>query len=168
MGVGKTTIGRLLANELKLKFIDSDQLVEDRSGANIPWIFDVEGEMGFRQRESRVLEEIAQDGGNVVSTGGGIVLNENNRELIKKTGLCVYLSANIEQLLARIGKDKKRPLLQNNNPAVVLEKIIKERDQYYRDVANIIVQTNTRPPRQLAKEISRILKPMLEEAANAI
>lgn len=158
MGVGKTTIGKLLASDLKMDFVDTDHEVEKRAGADITWIFDVEGEQGFRFRESRVLEDIANKSHQVIATGGGIVLDPLNRNVIKTKGYCVYLSANLDQLVARVGKDKKRPLLQQDSPAVILERVLKIRDPLYREVANIVVKTNTRPPRQLAKEIAKSVK----------
>jgi shikimate kinase len=158
MGVGKTTIGRLLADELQLDFIDTDREIEQRAGADIPWIFDVEGEQGFRQRESRVLEELSNENGRVLATGGGIVLDPANRECIRQHGHCVYLTANIDHLVARVGKDKKRPLLQKDDPRLVLERVLQIREPLYREVATWIVQTDTRPPRQIAKEIVRLIK----------
>src|SRR6478735_12027836 len=104
MGVGKTTVGRLLSEELGLDFVDIDREVELRAGADIPWIFDVEGEEGFRIRESRTLDEIAMKSGQLIATGGGIVLCPSNREIIKKN-FCIYLKAELSQLVARIGKD---------------------------------------------------------------
>ena len=158
MGVGKTTVGRLLAKELKMRFIDTDHEVERRAGADINWIFDVEGEVGFRARESRTLEDISSGVGQVVSTGGGIILNPVNRDRIRNSGYCVYLSADAGQLVARIGNDKKRPLLQASEPKKILENIIKLRDPLYREVAQTVVQANSGPPRQLAKEIAKNLK----------
>ncbi|HQQ62889.1 MAG TPA: shikimate kinase AroK [Pseudomonadales bacterium] len=158
MGVGKTTIGKLLADELKLSFIDTDREIERRTGADIPWIFDVEGEQGFRLRESRVLADLSESGGQILATGGGIVLDHANREIIKKTGCCVYLTADVSQLVSRVGKDKKRPLLQQDNPRSVLERVLKTRDPLYREVATWVVQTDTRPPRQVAGEIVRLIR----------
>lgn len=157
MGVGKTTIGKLLSQELKLKFIDTDKEVEFRAGADIPWIFDVEGESGFRAREIKALEDVSLKSGQVVATGGGIVLAPVNREILKK-GVCVYLRAELDQLVARIGKDKKRPLLQNNDPREVLRRVLEIRDPLYRDVARWVVQTDSRPPRQVAREIVALMK----------
>lgn len=157
MGVGKSTIGRLLANELKLEFVDTDKEIEHRAGADIPWIFDVEGEDGFRLRESRVLEELADKAGCVFATGGGIVLSPDNRKIIK-TGVCIYLKAEVDQLVSRVGKDKKRPLLQNDNPRQVLERVMQIRDPLYREVATWVVQTDSRPPRQVVREVLRLVK----------
>jgi shikimate kinase len=157
MGVGKTTVGRLLAKELKMRFIDTDHEVERRAGADINWIFDVEGETGFRTRESRVLEDVSSGSDQVVSTGGGIILSSTNRDKINK-GYCVYLCADSSQLMSRIGNDKKRPLLQTNDPKSLLENIIKFRDPLYREVAQLVIQASSGPPRQLAKEIVKSLK----------
>ncbi len=157
MGVGKTTVGRLLSEELGLEFVDIDREVELRAGADIPWIFDVEGEEGFRIRESRTLDEIAMKSGQLIATGGGIVLCPSNREIIKKD-FCVYLKAELSQLVARIGKDKKRPLLQKDDPREVLKKILEVRDPLYKEVATCIVQTDARPMRQVVREIVRLFK----------
>ena len=162
MGAGKTTIGKILASELGYKFIDTDAEVEKKAGADITWIFDVEGEQGFRVRESKALEEIASESNQVISTGGGIILNENNRKIIKDSGVCIYLSASREHLLARIAKDKKRPLLQVDDPGKILDQIIAARAPLYKDVASLVVQTNSRPPRQLVKEIVKNLKKLNE------
>lgn len=157
MGVGKTTVGKLLAKELKLEFVDVDKEVELRAGADIPWIFDVEGEAGFRARETKALEDIAAKSGQLVATGGGIVLSEVNRNLIKK-GFCIYLRAELQQLVNRIGKDKKRPLLRAGNPRDVLQKILEEREPLYREVADCIVQTDARPARQVVREVVRMYR----------
>jgi shikimate kinase len=158
MGVGKTTIGKILADELNLVFIDTDREIELRTGADIPWIFDVEGEEGFRVRESRVLADLSNSVGRVLATGGGIVLDPANREIIKKSGFCVYLTANLEQLVSRVGQGKKRPLLQQGSPRSVLEKVLKLRDPLYRDVATWVVKTDARPPRQVASEIVSLIR----------
>lgn len=157
MGVGKTTVGKLLSEELGLEFVDVDREVELRAGADIPWIFDVEGEPGFRIRETRALEEIAVRSGQLIATGGGVVLSPSNREIIKQ-GFCVYLKAELAQLVARIGKDKKRPLLQQNDPREVLKSIMEVRDPLYREVATCIVHTDARPMRQVVREIVRLFK----------
>lgn len=157
MGVGKTTVGRLLSEELGLEFVDVDREIELRAGADIPWIFDVEGEEGFRIRESRALEEIAMKKGQLIATGGGVVLCASNREIIKKE-FCIYLKAELSQLVTRIGKDKKRPLLQKDDPREVLKKILEVRDPLYKEVATCIVQTDSRPMRQVVREIARLYK----------
>ncbi len=158
MGAGKTTIGRLLAEELGLTFVDTDREVEVRAGADIPWIFDVEGEQGFRLRESRALEELSWQSGLLWATGGGIVLVPENRRYLREHSYCIYLTADVDRLLSRVGKDKKRPLLQVDDPREVLGRILLLRDPLYREVADLIVATNTRPPRQLVKDIVNTIK----------
>ena len=145
MGVGKTTVGKLLSDELDLEFVDIDREVE------------FEGEEGFRIRESRALEEIAARRGQLIATGGGVVLSQSNREIIKKE-FCVYLKADLSQLVARIGKDKKRPLLQKGDPCDILMRMLELRDPLYREVATCIVQTDSRPMRQVVREIVRLFR----------
>lgn len=159
MGAGKTTIGRLLASQLQLPFRDSDAVIEERSGANIPWIFDVEGEEGFRQRETTVLSDLLLDYAPfVLATGGGVVLKEKNRQLLKEADVeVVYLVADIEHLIKRTEKDKKRPLLNVPNPARQIRKLLNERDPLYREVATRILITDARSPKLVVKELIRLL-----------
>ncbi|MBB3047776.1 shikimate kinase [Litorivivens lipolytica] len=156
MGAGKSTIGRLLADDLHLEFRDADREIEERSGVDIPWIFDKEGEAGFRDRETAMIEELSQLEGVLVSTGGGVVGRPENRELMKR-GAVVYLHASVDEQVRRTAKDKKRPLLQNANPRKVLEELMAVRDPLYREVATIIVHTDGRGPRAVANEIRRLL-----------
>lgn len=156
MGAGKSTIGRLLADDLHLDFRDADREIEERSGVDIPWIFDKEGEAGFRDRETAMIEELSLLEGVLVSTGGGVVGRPENRELMKR-GTVVYLHASVDEQVRRTAKDKKRPLLQNANPRKVLEELMAVRDPLYREVATIIVQTDGRGPRAVANEIRRLL-----------
>lgn len=157
MGAGKSTIGRLLAAELKVPFYDSDRVIEERTGADIPWIFDVEGESGFRDRESAVLAELAEEPGVVVATGGGIVLRPENGAVMKRLGRVCYLTASLEQLIERTAKDKKRPLLQVDNPRQKIIELLEQRDPLYRDVADFIVSTDRRSPRMVAHDIAERL-----------
>jgi shikimate kinase len=157
MGAGKSTIGRLLANLLSLDFQDTDQMIEKRTGADIPWIFDVEGEAGFRERESAVLKEALALSNLVLATGGGIVTCEENRTLLKQTGTVVYLTADIDQLLERTARDKKRPLLQVKNPRQRMAELFKTRDPLYREVATLIIKTDRRSPKLVAEEIAQKL-----------
>ncbi len=154
MGAGKSTIGKLLASILELPFSDSDRVIEEKTGADIPWIFDVEGEAGFRQRETSVLAELLQSEAMVVATGGGIVMKDENRNLLKGDGVVVYLTASVDQLVERTYKDKKRPLLQVEDPEAKIRELIALRDPLYREVADIIVQTDRRSPRAVAQEIA--------------
>ena len=161
MGVGKTTVGRLLADELGYTFVDTDREIEARCGADIPWIFDVEGEEGFRQREIKALAELSRRKNIVLATGGGIVLKAENRERLKLHGFVVYLTAHLDLLVERTGKDKKRPLLQVDDPRRALQKTLEVRDPLYREVATIIVPTDRQNPRQAAKEIASAFKQRL-------
>ena len=137
MGVGKTTIGKLLAKRLKRRFVDLDDEIERRAGAAIPWIFDVEGEAGFRKRESELLTEYADSELMIVSTGGGVVLKEENRNILKSTGIVVFLNASVDQLYERTRKDKKRPLLQVPNRKKVIADFKAKRDPLYKEVADL-------------------------------
>lgn len=153
MGAGKTTIGKHLSSELSLPFFDSDREIERRCGADIAWIFDVEGEAGFRDREHQMLAELCKEEG-VIATGGGIVLREDNRELLAQSGIVVYLNTSVQQQVARTQKDKKRPLLQTDEPEGVLANLMVQRGRLYQDVASFIVDTDSRNPKVVAKEIA--------------
>jgi len=158
MGAGKSTIGRVLAAELHLGFRDSDKVIEDRTGADIPWIFDMEGEEGFRDRESAVLEELSQDKDVVIATGGGIILRPRNREIMKASGYVCYLTASIEQLVERTARDKKRPLLQVENPRQKIIDLVSIRDPLYVETADFVINTDRRSPKLVAQEISALIK----------
>lgn len=139
MGVGKTTIGKRLAALLDRPFFDIDKEIEARSGADIQWIFDREGEQGFRDRESRVLEDIVMDSSqSVIATGGGIILRQSNREFLRSNGQSVYLFASKEQLYERTRRDKSRPLLQVENRKQVIGDLLNKRDPLYREVADLV------------------------------
>ena len=158
MGAGKSTIGRLLSQELKFEFYDSDKVIEDRCGADIPWIFDKEGEAGFREREESVINELTQQKGIVLSTGGGAVLRAENRQHLASRGTVVYLCTSVEQQLARTARDRNRPLLQTANPEAVLRKLFEERDPLYRSVADIIIETDQRNPRWVIQDLKKRLE----------
>lgn len=162
MGVGKTTIGRLLAKKLKKHFIDLDEEIEQRAGASIPWIFDVEGEAGFRRRESELLAECASRCDLVVSTGGGIVLRAENRQILKSSGLVVYLNATPEQLHARTLRDRKRPLLQVPDRLKVITELKKVREPYYLDVADLVLDVGSGNSRQATENLCRLLAALPE------
>ena len=157
MGAGKSTIGRLLASELGLVFRDSDRVIEERTGADIPWIFDMEGEEGFRERETAVLTELAQERDVVVATGGGIVMREVNRQIMRSTGYVCYLTASLEQLVERTARDKKRPLLQVDNPRQKIIDLLALRDPLYQDAADFVVSTDRRSPKSVAQEIASLV-----------
>ena len=157
MGAGKSTIGRLLAKELGLPFKDSDKEIEERTGASIPLIFDVEGEAGFRDREQAVIAELSEQQGLVLATGGGAVLRAENRQAMAKGAIVIYLHASVEHQLARTARDRNRPLLQTDNPAQVLSSLLALRDPLYREIATLIIETDTRPPRMVVQEIMRFI-----------
>jgi shikimate kinase len=157
MGAGKTTIGRLLAQELCLPFKDSDREIEERTGADIPWIFDVEGEEGFRSRETSALEALSQQSDMVLATGGGIVMRAENRTILAARGIVVYLATSVEQQVLRTSKDRKRPLLLNEDPTAVLQNLLDIRDPLYREIADYVVETDHRNPKTVASDIAALL-----------
>lgn len=153
MGAGKTTIGKQLAQTLHLEFIDSDQEIEARTGAPIDWIFDIEGEDGFRKREKSVIEELTQKQGIVLATGGGAITEPENRTFLAGRGIVVYLETSIEQQVERTRRDKHRPLLQNEDPEATLIALNEKRDQLYREIADIVVATNENSIKSVANKI---------------
>lgn len=158
MGAGKTTIGKLLADELGLEFIDVDREIETRSGVDIPWIFDREGEAGFRIRETAALTELSQLDKALISTGGGAVLVPENRRLMGATGRIVYLHTTVAEQVRRTGRDRKRPLLQNDEPARVLAELMAIREPLYREIADVVVDTDSRSPKVVAQMIAEQLR----------
>lgn len=161
MGVGKTTIGKLLAKELGLEFIDSDQEIERRAGTNIAWIFDVEGEEQFRVRESAVIDDLTQRSNVLIATGGGSVLKSENRKHIVARGVVVFLDTSLELQIKRTEKDKKRPLLQKDDPASVLKALKSERHALYEEVMDVYVFVGQESSKFI---ISSIIK-QLEQAS---
>ncbi|GAB1413776.1 shikimate kinase [Candidatus Desulfobacillus denitrificans] len=163
MGAGKTTIGRHLARRLNKRFVDCDHEIEARTGVRIPLIFEIEGEPGFRRRESRVLRELSREEGLVLATGGGAVLDPGNRSCLSETGLVVYLCASPEALFARTQHDRNRPLLQVENPLGKIRELHGLRDPLYREIADIVFEGGRRTPlavaRQLEGEIRKICEP---------
>jgi len=158
MGAGKSTIGRSLAKELKLEFYDTDHEIERRSGADIAWIFDLEGEAGYREREHAVLEELSQHKGIVLATGGGIVTRADNRPILAARGIVLYLKTTLEQQIKRTEKDRKRPLLQTENPQEVLRKLREEREPYYDELADMTFTTDAQSVRLVVQEIVSALR----------
>ena len=141
MGSGKTTIGRSLAKKLNLHFVDADQEIEARTGASIPLIFEIEGEASFRQREADVIRDLTAQQGIVLATGGGAVLNETSRQLLRERGTVIYLRASVASILQRTSHDKNRPLLQTGDPRAKIEALSRERAPLYQEVAHIIIET---------------------------
>ena len=152
MGVGKTTVGKQLSGLLHRPFVDVDAEIETRCGADIPWIFDMEGEQGFRQRESKVLEDIiASNPSSVIATGGGVVLSAKNRELLHANGQVIYLCASKEQLYERMRRDKSRPLLQVEDREKVIDQLLEVRDPLYREVADVVFSSEGGSAARVAK-----------------
>ena len=141
MGSGKTTMGRVLARHLGKEFVDSDEEIIKRTGVTVPHIFDVEGEAGFRQREAAAIRELAGRDNLVLATGGGAVLDGDNREILKQSGIVIYLKANAHDLWQRTRHDRNRPLLQTENPYARLVELFQQRDPLYRQVSDIVVQS---------------------------
>ena len=141
MGAGKTTLGRALAQRLQLDFEDTDRVLIERTGVSVGTIFEIEGEAGFRRRESALLAELAQRRDCVISTGGGVVLEAQNRELMRASGTVVYLYARVEKLWERLRHDSARPLLATADPRATLSELLAARDALYRHAAHIVVET---------------------------
>ncbi len=158
MGAGKTTIGRRLAQSLDREFVDSDKEIENRTGADIPLIFEKEGESGFRMREKAIIRELTQHPGIVLATGGGAILDPDNRRWLSENGFVIYLSTSIEEQLKRTARDRNRPLLQTDNPRQRLTALLQVRDPLYRETADLIVRTDGRHVRRVVQTILRYLK----------
>ena len=155
MGAGKTTIGKHLAVLLGLSFVDVDSESEARAGADIQWIFDMEGEVGFRERESKVLIDLVADKpAKVIATGGGIILSSDNRSVLQSSGLVVYLSATFEQLVERTKRDNSRPLLQVADREGVIKRLIETRSPLYNQVADLVFPSGSTQPLKLAKKLA--------------
>jgi shikimate kinase len=158
MGAGKTTIGKYLAQHLRLRFCDSDAEIEARTGADIPWIFDVEGEEGFRDREQQVIEEMSQWDGVVLATGGGVVLRPENRRALSARGFVVYLCATVDEQVRRTHRDRRRPLLQQGDPEQILRGLMEVRDPLYREIADLVIETDGSSPKTVAQRLVRQLQ----------
>lgn len=158
MGVGKTTIGKQLAGKLGRTFFDSDHVIEERTGADIPLIFELEGEAGFRRREKAVLEDLLQGDDIILATGGGAVLDPANRKLFGEHGFVIYLSAPLEQLLRHTAKDRNRPLLQNTDPRKKMRELIRQRDPLYREVANEVIDASDRGVRSIVNSLLKLVR----------
>ncbi|HSI44415.1 MAG TPA: shikimate kinase [Methylotenera sp.] len=158
MGAGKTTIGRLLAKQLGMAFYDSDHEIERRTGVKIPLIFELEGEAGFRKRETAIIEELCQHDNIVMATGGGAILMPENQSYLKNNGKIIYLRANIHDLWLRTRNDKNRPLLQGVDIRQKLEGLYWERDPIYSKLANCIVDTGAQSATEITNHIEQLLK----------
>jgi shikimate kinase len=157
MGAGKSTIGRKLAQSIKAEFIDSDREIESRTGVKIPLIFELEGETGFRKREKAMIDELSQRHPVVLATGGGAILDEENRRVLHERGNVVYLQTSVEQSLQRTHRDQNRPLLQTENPEQRLKELLETRDPLYQEIADLVVNTNGRTVPSVCNEILKKL-----------
>ena len=153
MGAGKSAVGRQLARMLHLAFHDSDEEIEARTGVDIPFIFEKEGEEGFRKREAAVIDDLTDQEGIVLATGGGAILDPGNRNFLGARGFVVYLYTTVDQQLARTRRGRQRPLLEKDDPRQVLETLMAHRDPLYREVADLIVETDGRKVKAVANEI---------------
>jgi 3-dehydroquinate synthase len=166
MGAGKTTIGRLLARKLGKRFVDSDHEIEARTGASIPWIFEIEGEASFRRREADMIRELTGQHGIVLATGGGAVLDPANRALLAERGTVVYLRASIGSILQRTAHDKNRPLLQTADPRGKLEELTAQREPLYRQVAHVVIDTGRPNVQSMVNTILEQMAALDAERAN--
>ena len=157
MGSGKTSTGRMLAKEMGYAFADTDEEVTKRTGVSIAYIFDVEGEEGFRKRECLALKECLNDNNTILSTGGGIVLSKENRDLLKDRGTVVYLQTSIRSQVKRTASTNNRPLLQNKDPEETLEKLMLTRAPLYEEIADITIMTDNKSLQEMSKEIQRAI-----------
>jgi shikimate kinase len=157
MGAGKSTIGRTLAKELKLEFFDSDEVIEERSGADISWIFDVEGEDGFRKREQKVIEELTQKTNIVLATGGGVIMTPENRNNLAARGTVIYLKTSLQQQFERTKRDTKRPLLRTDDLESRLESLREEREPFYEELADISFETDKLTVKAVANNIIKYI-----------
>ena len=157
MGAGKSTIGRQLARQLRLEFHDSDHEIEQRTGVDIPLIFEIEGEAGFRKREKAVIEELTRLSGIVLATGGGAILDPENRKHLSERGQVIYLHTSVSQQLKRTARDRNRPLLQTEDPRQRLVDLMHVREPLYREIADIVINTDGKHVRDVVREILRQL-----------
>ena len=164
MGAGKTTVGRALAHRMKREFVDTDRLLVERTGVPVATVFEIEGEEGFRRRESTVLHEVCEQDGRVVATGGGIILSEENRAVMREAGTVIYLRARIESLWERVRHDSSRPLLATAEPRARLAQLLEEREPMYRDAAHIVVDSG---PQSASTLVGRVLSALRAREAGA-
>ena len=165
MGAGKTTVGKLIARHLNRPFIDSDHEIEKRTGVNIPLIFELEGEAGFRTREAAIIEELTGQRNIVLATGGGAILSPRNRDNLRRNGTVIYLRAKVGDLWQRTRHDKNRPLLQTADPQAKLKVLFAQRDPLYREIADIIVDSGAQSVHALVHQIEEQLKQLKSEQA---
>jgi shikimate kinase len=153
MGAGKTTIGRQLARTLKIPFYDSDKAIEERTGVDIPTIFEFEGEEGFRNREQKMIQQLTEIKGIVMATGGGAVLREENRKLLSENGFVIYLHCDVDKLLERTRRDSQRPLLNTQDPKERLESLFDQRKPLYTSIADFTISTGILQSKDVVTQI---------------
>ena len=158
MGAGKTTVGRALAHRMKRPFVDTDRAVVERTGVPVGTVFEIEGEDGFRKRESALLREVCAAQGQVVATGGGIVLSEENRRVMRESGIVVYLRARLESLWERTRHDASRPLLATPDPRGRLAELLQQREPLYRDAAHVVVDSGSQSASTLVNRVLAALR----------
>ena len=159
MGTGKTTVGRQLSRKLKMEFYDSDRVIEERTGVDIPLIFDKEGEAGFRARETAIIDELTQKKNIVLATGGGAILNAENRNHLINRGTVFYLKSNLQTLVERTSKDKNRPLLQTAEPVeITLKRLLEQRGPLYEETADYVIETANNSIHNVIQAIIKHLK----------
>ena len=157
MGAGKSTVGRRLANRLGTEFFDSDKVIEEKTGVDIPTVFEYEGEDGFRSREEKVIKELCQLKGIVLATGGGAILSEDTRKLLSSSGTVFYLQATVESLVGRIKGDTNRPLLKTVNKSQTLSRLLEQRDPLYKKIADYVIKTDRHTTNWTVNQILKII-----------
>lgn len=157
MGAGKSSVGKYLANQLNMDFYDTDEEIENRTGVEIGWIFDIEGEHGFRKRETAVIKDLVSLPNIVLATGGGSILEEENRELLAKNGVIIYLEVSLDYQEHRTVNESRRPLLRVKNRQEILEKLYRERTPLYQSISDLKVHTDNRSIREVSDEIMKWL-----------
>ena len=153
MGAGKSAVGRQLARMMHLDFVDSDEEIENRTGVDIPFIFEKEGEEGFRKREVKIIDELSQRQGIVLATGGGAILDADSRSHLGARGYVIYLFTTVKQQLDRTKRGRTRPLLENGDKETVLDALMTERDPLYREIADLTIETDGRRVQAVARDI---------------
>lgn len=155
MGAGKSTIGKQLAVRLQKEFYDSDAVIESRTGATIELIFEIEGESGFRMRETQIIEELSAHDNIILATGGGAVLNDSNRKFLRERGRVIYLQASADRIFKRTEKDLKRPLLMTDNRMERIEELLQQRRVYYEEIADLTINTDKSTVKQIVNTICK-------------
>lgn len=154
MGAGKTSVGKVLADELSMEYYDTDQIIKERAGANIQWIFDVEGERGYREREAKIIDELTKKQGILLATGGGAILYESNRQALAKHGTVIYLYVSVDQQVERTKRTDHRPLLKDQqNPRGILEELRKVRGPLYEGIADYTYDTDDKTVKEVVTAI---------------